>query len=188
MLFPISWQKLGEGAKLCFENAITLSECIRVISEEYRSIASFLSILAMEETGKGIALMKNYEKKNDLTENEWKKISRSRNAHIEKLKIVHQTLLDPYSLLLPHDLSVKLDEIEEFKKKSRKLAEEVNKFKLDYLYVDWNEKENQWISPTGREASVEDTFPLTVNAIRLLGQKLRESHIISDEILDKEIA
>lgn len=163
-MFPIPWQKLREGAKLCRDNAVTLAECALYIFKEYPTIASFLTILAMEEIGKGIFLLGDYEKGNDLTEKEWKKLSKGRNAHIRKLKIVHTAL----------KLSVKLEEIKEFQHKLSSIAKQVNELKLEYFYVDWNEKEKQWMSPTKKEAFVEPISWQVFTVISLLSKKLKK--------------
>lgn len=176
-MFPISWQRLKEGAKLCRDNAIRLTDCSLKIFEKYPLIASYLIILAMEEIGKGIALAKNYEKGIDLTEKEWKKLSKGKDAHKRKLKIVHTALIDPYSFLKPHELSVRSENIKEFQHRTSRLADDVHELKLDYFYVDWNDKENRWRSPIKPLASIEavrQEWQLISQAIHLLTKKLRE--------------
>ena len=177
-MFLIPCQKLGEGAKLCRNNAATLALCASDIFEKYSTIASFLTILAFEEVGKGIALIKKYEKGDGLTEKEWKQLSKFGDAHKRKLKILHIALIDPYSVLPPHELSVKLEEIKEYKPIASDIAEQIHKLKLDYLYVNWDEKENQWVSPIERKAYDSDVAIKRLQAaITLLSQKLRESQI-----------
>jgi AbiV family abortive infection protein len=177
-LFPIPCEKLGEGAKLCRDNAATLALCALDVFENHSAIASFLTILAFEEVGKGIALIKKYEKGDGLTEEEWKQLSKYRDAHKRKLRIVHTALIDPYSVLSPHELSVKLEEIKEFEPIANDISEQIHKLKLDYLYVDWDEKENRWLSPNERKTY--DLVMVTERlqaAITLLSKKLKESHI-----------
>jgi AbiV family abortive infection protein len=175
-LFPIPYQKLVEGATLCRDNAAMLSECALDIFEKYPSISSFLTVLAIEETGKGLALLKKYEKGDDFKEKEWKKLTEDRKAHRRKLKIVHTALVDPYSVLSPHKLSVKIEEIKEFQHKANIIAKQVNKLKLDYLYVNWNEKQNRWMLPMKDHIFVEHIFQRLVASIRILSQKLREGN------------
>ena len=177
-MFLISCHKLGEGAKLCRDNAVTLAMCVYDIFEKYPTIASFLTILAFEEVGKGIALIKKYEKGDGLTQKEWRQLSKFRDAHKRKLKILHIALIDPYSVLTPHELSVKLEEIKEFKPIASDIAEQIHKLKLDYLYVNWDEKENRWLSPIERKAyDLNAAMERLQTAITLVSQKLRESGI-----------
>jgi AbiV family abortive infection protein len=178
----IPHQKLKEGAKLCLDNAVCLVSVADQIAEEYSSIASFLSILAMEEIGKGIALIKKYDEGSNLEEKEWKNLAKGSNAHKNKLKVVQTALIDPYSLLKPHQLSPKLQDIEEFQHRTQEQATQIDHFKQEQLYVDW--KDGKWISPLYYNEEIkkfiykreifESHLENAIMAIRLLNTKLRE--------------
>ena len=151
-----------------------MAEYVLNIHDSYPTVASFLMILAFEEIGKGICLIEEYEKGNDLSEKEWGKLSKYARAHKKKLEIVHRTLLDQYSLLKPHELSVKLNEMEEFKHNAAQVARQIHDFKLDIIYVNWNENEDKWDTPLEKKTYDENTFDRLVAATRLLSQKLGE--------------
>jgi len=178
----IPHQKLKEGAELCLDNAACLVSVAKDIPKEYSSVAAFLSILAMEEVGKGIVLIKKYDEGSDLEEKEWKKLATGRNAHKYKLEVVATSLIDPYSVLKPHDLSPKMQNIKEFQHATQERAAQIDRFKQDQLYVNW--KDGKWSSPVyyNKERnkfiykmeipqSHEDN---AITAMTLLSEKLRE--------------
>jgi AbiV family abortive infection protein len=178
----IPHQKLKEGAKLCLDNATCLVSVAKDIPNEYSSVAAFLSILAMEEVGKGIVLIKKYDEGSDLEEKEWKNLVKGPNAHKYKLGVVHTSLIDPYSVLKPHDLSPKMQDIKEFQYATQERAAQIDRFKQDQLYVDW--KDGKWISPVyyNKERNKfiykmeipQSHVENAITAIRLLKTKLRE--------------
>jgi AbiV family abortive infection protein len=163
-----------------------LCDCAISIEEGFPVIASFLAILAIEEIGKGLAFIESYEKNNDLTEKDWKKLTAGSSAHKNKLKRVHKALVDPYSMLKPHELSAKLGELKEAQHDLSKIAKEMHDLKLNYLYVNWNDKEGQWDSPANwgeeekkwiyRKGTLEKPIiQRLISAIGLLSKKLRET-------------
>lgn len=181
MLFNIPHQKLREGAKLCLDNSIMLFECANYIIDKFPSVAAFLVIFALEEVGKGITFMRNYESNNDLTKKDWKELK----DHINKIEIVYRALVDPYSVLKPHDLSVRLSEYKEFNDLVNKIASELHILRLNYLFVNWDEKEGKWNSPVywdedkgnyiyRKEEFVERLLKQFNLTTMLLGEKLRE--------------
>jgi len=178
----IPHKKLKEGAKLCLDNAVCLVSVVDNIAEDYSSVASFLAILAMEEIGKGIALIKKYDENSGLEEKEWDEL-KNRGAHKHKLKMVQISLTDPYSLLKPHELSIELQKIKELESLAYNRAAQLDRFKLDQLYVNW--KDGEWISPTYYdkeknkwvfkvEKPGESYLYMAIMAIKLLRTKLRE--------------
>lgn len=172
-MFPIPYQKLVEGAELCRDNAAMLAACASDIYGKSPNISSFLAVLALEEVAKGVALLKSYEKGKDFTKEEWSELT-MRDAHRKKLEIVHEILVDPYSVLSPHDLSVKIGEIDKFRKNAEKIAKQIQRLKLACLYVDWNKKENRWKSPMKEHVFTEPIFQQLVASIHILSQKIRE--------------
>ena len=50
----------------------------------------------------------------------------------------------------------------------------MNELKLEYFYVEWNEKEKQWMSPTKKEAFVEPISWQVFTVISLLSKKLKK--------------
>lgn len=177
----IPHKKLREGAKLCLDNSIRLTECAQNILDKFPCVASFLANIACEEAGKGIKLMENCEKNRDLPEKDWRKLK----DHRIKLGIIHKALFDPYSVLKPPELSVKLNKIEGVKKIVDKMTKELKVLKEGHLYVDWNDKEGKWEMPAvwnekqgcfiyKKGENAEHIVKIAVFATRLLGEKLRE--------------
>ncbi len=120
-------------------------------------------------------------KTEDLSEKEWSNLKN----HRSKLGIIHTALVDPFSVLKPHEMSVKLNEIKKFKEDTNKMAKEMQKLKESYLYVDWNNKEGKWESPViYNEEQKSFIYPKkeasgyivqqVASATRLLSTKLRE--------------
>jgi AbiV family abortive infection protein len=174
-VFPIPVKKLGVGAELCRDYAVKLAECALENLGKYPTIAFSLIIVALEEVGKGIFLLENFEKGNELTEAEWKRISYGAKAHRKKLKIVHTALIDPYSVLKPHELSVKLKEYKEFQHIEGRVTKQIYDLKLNSLYVDWKGDKNQWGSPIQNKSyDVTEAFKILQSAILLLSEKIRE--------------
>jgi AbiV family abortive infection protein len=173
-MFQIPNKKLVEGAELCRDNAVMLATTAADIFDEHPVVGSFLSILALEEVGKGICLLKKHETGNDLEENEWNELAKWGCAHERKLKAVDVALRDPYSLLKPHDLSVQLEQIKDLDDQAYALAREVQHLKLAYLYVDWDRETAEWIQPISRQVyDSSDALERLKAAICLLSQKLR---------------
>lgn len=150
-MFPIPVKKLVDGAKLCRDYAITLARCASENSKKYPVIAFSLVILALEEVGKGIFLLENFEKNNDLLEVEGKRIS-GKKAHEKKLKIVHTALIDPFAVLEPHELSIKLKENKQYQHFEGIMGKDIYDIKLDCLYVDWKGDKNQLESPIQKKS------------------------------------
>lgn len=174
-MFLIPKERLAEGARKCRDNAIMLTTSAAVTFGEYPVVASFLTILALEEVGKGISLLKSHKKGNDVTEREWEKLT-DRKAHARKLRVLHSSLTDPYSLLEPHEMSVQLEEIKEFVHRAGDLARQVSELKLNYLYVAWDEGTKQWIAPNQRQPfEADEALARLQAAIRLLSKAIEQN-------------
>ena len=173
-MFPIPVTKLVEGAKLCRDYAITLATCASENSKKYPVIAFSIMILALEEVGKAIFLLENFEKNNELSEAEWKRIS-GKKAHVKKLKIVHTALIDPYSVLKPHELSIRLKENKQYQHFEGIMGKDIYEIKLDCLYVDWKGDKSQWETPIQKKSyNVNEALKILQTAIYLLSEKIRE--------------
>jgi AbiV family abortive infection protein len=176
LTFLIPKQRLVEGARMCRDNACMLTKSVADAFEKHPVVASFLTILALEEIGKGVSLLKAHKKGNDLTENEWTKLTTDRKAHTLKLRVLHESLIDPYSLLEPHEMSVQLGEIKEFMHQTSELAKQVNELKLNYLYVGWKRETEQWTTPIARQSyEADEALARLQAAIMLLSEAIRQS-------------
>lgn len=169
LVVPIPITKYVNGAELCRDYSINLAMCALENFEKYPTVSFSLMILALEEVGKGIILLKNFEQGNELSETKL-------TDHLEKLKAVHTVLIDPYSFLKPHELSVRLKEEKKFFQGIEpSFANQIYDIKLDCLYVNWNENKNRWEAPMqNRLYSLAKTFEICQSAIGLLSEKIRE--------------
>jgi len=123
-LSPIPWEKLIEGIEKCLRNSQRLFSSAEtlVLKEEFIP-AICLFILALEEIGKGIFLLRYLKAKKDVPDSQWKKYRYGSQAHIRKLEEVRK-----FTGLTVGDWSSALNQI-----------------KLNGFYVDWIE--NKWRSP-----------------------------------------
>jgi hypothetical protein len=78
-----------------------------------------------------LLLIENCEKNEDLSEKDWLKLKN----HRSKLGIIHTALVDPFSVLKPHEISVRLNEIKEFKEGTDKMTKDLKILKAIFTSI-----------------------------------------------------
>jgi len=135
----IPLDRICEGITLCYCNAQRLVEAARyymkgkyetggaidprLLQEVTYGSCSGLAVLAIEEIGKGFFLFEKYQKRDEVTDSEWKQHSRAQSAHLKKIEKVQELLGS----------------------ETPEMTEQMNDIKKRDIYVDWID--GNWRSP-----------------------------------------
>ena len=146
--FTIRHTELEEGIKLSIENAERLIRDAEILCESYRCpSASYLAIVALEEEGKALMLLRNLLNNKDITFKQWKK-GKFTN-HIKKINAVEEMISRR-----TRKLRMKIGEERWKQVQPALLARYLRRNKDDYLYVDWDfetrktQITDKWKSPS----------------------------------------
>jgi AbiV family abortive infection protein len=123
--------RLHEGIEMILQNAHNLVECAKILcKEEKYTIASVLSILAFEEMAKAMFLIDHYNKREGVSEAQWRKLTRGR-VHRRKLEKFVRTE-EPYKrYIAAKGINSRIEKNIEMMIKHYKETKEHS------LYVDW---------------------------------------------------
>jgi len=129
LVYPMSFipsSKIKEGLLKCLKHSrrlISGAEELEKQSEHANAVC--LAIIAEEEIGKGVFLLRHLKIKKGITRDEWKKYSKERSAHINKLREFRE-----FFKKLPKKRDYKID------------VNLLQKIKVGGFYVDW--KDDNW--------------------------------------------
>lgn len=131
----IHWKELGNGMKLSLENASRLMNDAQLLLANKRSASALaLLVVAWEEIGKAVLLLKNYKSQTDVEGATLREIFGSHNA--KQTAIIHnQDIL----WQKPNIQNIEMDK--KLKASLRWTKETVG------LYVNWDAKRKGWSCP-----------------------------------------
>jgi len=151
----IPWEKLGDGMKLSLENATRLMNDAELLLTNKRSASALpLLVMAWEEIGKAVLLLKNYKNRIDVEGATLKEIFRSH--HAKQTAIIHnRDILGEKPYIQSIEMEKKL------KASLRWTKETVG------LYVDWNRKQG-WSCPRDDRTPLDITQFMYANVVNFL--------------------
>ena len=156
--FPIPHRELDKGIKLSLENAERLIRDAEILYDNGRySSASYLAIVALEEEGKTLLLLRNLLDRKDITAKQWKKGKFTK--HIKKINAVEEIISKTARKLM-----MKVGDEREKQVQPAVMARYLRRDKDECLYVDWDfetrktQITDKWKSPV--KDLVFDGFPL----------------------------
>jgi AbiV family abortive infection protein len=138
---PIPNSELKEGIQLSIENAARLIIDAETLYNNKRHVsASYLSIVALEEEGKAIILLRKFLENNDVTEKYWKK---NLEDHQSKIVAVQDVIANYRKIMIPKkdERTISIDKLDSGKLKRIDPADFgkfILKSKNRLIYVDWD--------------------------------------------------
>jgi len=169
--FPIPWTKALEGCRLAIENAERLAEDSQVLRQNDRFQSAYsVSLDAWEELGKAVLLFGYYQRKQDISVEDWHQVLRDhkskRVAYVNSMDILYGST-PPKS-------------VEQLKDDIKKAVEEWRKwFSLEReigVHVDWIGA--NWRSPCKIDKKWFTSIPFDseywATSVRLLCKDFRD--------------
>lgn len=143
---PIPNRELKEGIRLSVENAEKLVSDAEILFDNNRyTIASYLSVVSLEEQGKALILLKKFLDKEDITRKYWNyKLEHHEPKIIATLELVYSKY---------KSVKIKTNKSQWKRIDTADFAKSILKQKPKTIYVDWDfetrktQITNKWESP-----------------------------------------
>jgi len=153
-VIPLS--ELKQGAKACLQNAERLLNDAKILFKMKGSYPSCFALimLSMEEMAKASKLNDYFQRNDDMPREEWKKFTRSKNAHVNKLLWMEQkdtSWISEVTKIYEENLrkiASRVEWAEDLEDFHRKIASVLHKWKLHSLYVDYDFNKGKWNTPS----------------------------------------
>ena len=147
--------RLRKGAEECLQNAERLLKDANILFYEEGSYPTCfaLIILSIEEMAKASKLNDYYQRTENMPKEEWKKFTKDKKAHVNKLLWMEQkdtSWMSDISKLYEETLRKIAsqvewaDDLEDF---HRKIASVLHDWKLDSLYIEYDFDKEKWNTP-----------------------------------------
>lgn len=151
----IASKRLKKGAEECLQNAERLLKDAQILFYEKGSYPTCFALimLSMEEMAKASKLSDYCQRNEDMPKEEWKKFTRSKKAHINKLLWMEQkdmSWISEITGLYEENLRKIASQVKwakDLEDYHRKIASVLHYWKLDSLYVEYDFDKEKWNNP-----------------------------------------